>query len=52
MTDMKRITFAIPDDIDKYINKVKSTEAHRKESYSEIVRQLLTLGMNVLEKKE
>lgn len=45
MTDMKRITFAIPEDIDQYICEMKKKEENKKASYSEIIRKLLAAGI-------
>lgn len=45
MTDMIRKTISIPDDLDKKILSFKKTERFVRCSYSEIVRQLMILGM-------
>ena len=45
MTDMRRVTISLPEDIDKRILKLKKTNKFVRESYSEIVRQLLLKGL-------
>lgn len=52
MTDMKRITFAIPNDIDQYICEMKKKESNKKDSYSEIVRKLLIAGIESARKMQ
>ena len=44
MTDMRRVTISLPEDIDKRILRLKKTNKFVRESYSEIVRQLLLKG--------
>lgn len=45
MTDMRRVTISLPEDIDKRILRLKKTNKFVRESYSEIVRQLLLKGL-------
>ena len=45
MTDMRRVTISLPEDIDKRILKLKKTNKFVRESYSEIARQLLLKGL-------
>ena len=45
MTDMRRVTISLPEDIDKRILKLKKTNKFVRKSYSEIVRQLLLKGL-------
>lgn len=47
MTEMKRVTIAFPDEMDKLILQIKEREAEKKCSYSEIVRQLVLRGLAV-----
>ena len=44
MTEMKRVTVAIPDELDQRILDLKKSGSGR-ESYSEIVRQILDKGL-------
>lgn len=46
MTDMRRITIALPDSIDKRILELKKDDKFVRCSYSEIVRQLLERGLS------
>lgn len=45
MTDMKRITVAFDDDIDRRIFELRKKDCYVKCSYSEIVRRLVRLGL-------
>lgn len=45
MTDMRRVTISLPNDIDMRILRLKKTNRFLKASYSEIVRQLLVKGL-------
>ena len=45
MTDMRRVTISLPEDIDKRILKLKTTNKRGRESYSQTVRQLLLQGL-------
>ena len=45
MTEMRRVTISLPNDIDKRILSLKKTNKFVKESYSQIVRQLLLKGL-------
>lgn len=45
MTDMKRVTVAIPEDMDKKILALKKTDRFVRCSYSEIIRRMIELGM-------
>lgn len=47
MTDMKRVTVAIPDELDQRILDVKR-RGNGRDSYSEIVRQILDKGLDVI----
>lgn len=44
MTDMRRITIALPDELDKRILELRKDDRFVRCSYSEIVRQLLDDG--------
>ncbi len=45
MTEMKRITVAFDDDIDKGIFELRKKDDYVKCSYSEIVRRLVRIGL-------
>lgn len=45
MTNMRRVTISLPEDIDKRILRLKKTNKFVRDSYSEIVRQLLLQGL-------
>lgn len=47
MTDMRRITIALPDDIDRRIVELRKTDEFTRLSYAEIVRRLLERGLSV-----
>ena len=45
MTDMRRVTISIPEDLDKRILKLRVSDKFMRSSYSEIVRFLLIKGL-------
>ena len=45
MTNMKRVTVSLPDDVDKRLMKLKQTKKFAKSSYSEVIRQVLQRGL-------
>lgn len=45
MTDMKRISVSLPDELVGAISRLKATEKYRKCTYSEIIRQLMCAGL-------
>lgn len=45
MTEMRRITISVPDDIDKAVLEMKKTDEFVRDSYSEIIRKLLAIGL-------
>ena len=50
MTDMKRVTIAMPSDLDAKILDMKKSDQYVRTSYSEIVRLLLVRGLDGLRK--
>ena len=46
MTEMKRVTSSLPDEIDKKIIELKKQDTFVRCSYSEIVRILISAGIN------
>jgi len=51
MTDMKRVTVSMPEELDNRIIELKKEDRYARASYSEIVRQLLLAAL-AEEKKE
>lgn len=49
MTDMKRVTISIPDDLDKRILEQKKTDEFARASYSEVVRTILLQGLRSMD---
>ncbi len=45
MTEMRRITIALPDEIDQKILELRKNDRFIRCSYAEIVRQLLERGL-------
>lgn len=45
MTNMKRVTIALPDDVDRAIIALRKDPRFERDSYSKIVRMLLTKGI-------
>lgn len=48
MTNMKRVTVSLPDEMDKRILKLRSDERFVRCSYSELVRQILEHGIDLV----
>lgn len=51
MTDMKRTTVSLTDEIVDRIAELKNTEAFKGCSYSEIIRRLIVAGLPEAQKK-
>ena len=51
MTDMKRVTIAMPADIDAKILDMKKSDQFVRTSYSEIVCMLVVKGLNGQERQ-
>ena len=49
MTDMRRVTISLPDELDKKILELKRNDRFVRCSYSEIVRQLMEHGYQMIE---
>lgn len=45
MTDMKRTTVSLPDDIVDKLAELKKTDEYKNCSYSEIIRRLIVAGL-------
>ena len=45
MTNMKRVTISMPEQLDREILGMRKEDAFIRDSYSEIVRKLLELGL-------
>ena len=52
MTEMRRVTISIPDELDAKVLELKKDDRFVRCSYSEIVRMLLTTGLEAAEAKE
>lgn len=48
MTDMKRVTISVPDEIDDAVLGLRKTDLFCRCSYSEIVRRLITRGLEIM----
>lgn len=47
MTNMRRVTISLPDDLDRRILELRKDERFIRCSYSDIVRQMLEHGLSV-----
>lgn len=45
MTDMRRVTIPLPDELDRRILELKKDDKYIRLSYAEVVRQLLVRGL-------
>lgn len=45
MTDMRRVTVSIPQNMDKRLLELRKKSAFSRCSYSELVRRMLTIGI-------
>lgn len=45
MTNMRRVTIPLPDEIDRRILELKKDDKYIRLSYAEVVRQLLERGL-------
>lgn len=52
MTEMRRVTISIPNELDKKVLELKKDDRFIRCSYSEIVRMLLQAGLEAEDKKE
>lgn len=52
VTEMKRITIALSDDLDSEILKMRKQDEFVRCSYSEIVRRLVAAGLEAIGRKE
>lgn len=48
MTDMRRMTISLPEELDRRILELKKDDRFVRCSYSEIARQVLNLGFEML----
>lgn len=49
MTEMKRVTIALPENIDKQILELRKNDCFVRCSYSEIVRRVMEHGLKLLQ---
>ena len=52
MTDMKRITIALTDDLDAAIIAMRKNDEYVRCSYAEIIRRLVSAGLEAMNRKE
>ena len=52
MTEMRRVTISLPDDIDHKVLELRKNDDYVRLSYAEIVRRLLTLGLKAEARKK
>ena len=52
MTEMRRVTITVPDDVDQKVLQLRKDDRFVRCSYSEIVRQMLDLGIKAYEREE
>lgn len=48
MTNMRRVTIPLPDEIDRRILELKKDDKYIRLSYAEVVRQLLERGLEAV----
>lgn len=48
MTEMRRVTISLPDEIDKKVLGLRQNERFARCTYSEVVRRALTRGLDEL----
>ena len=51
MTDMRRITVSFPDDVGAQLEALKKTDRFAGRPYSELIRYLVTLGIQANARK-
>lgn len=51
MTDMRRITISLPDDLDAAVEVLKKSDQFKGRTYSQIIRYLLDLGVKSEKKR-
>lgn len=49
MTEMRRVTISLPDEIDKKVLKLRQDERFTRCTYSEVVRRALARGLEELD---
>ena len=52
MTDMKRITVSVPDDIDQALVELRKQDGFERCSYSEIIRRLVRVGLSAADRTD
>lgn len=52
MTDMRRITISLPDELDKRILEMRKDDRFVRCSYSEITRKMLELGFQAFDAEQ
>lgn len=49
MTDMRRVTITVPEEIDRMVLSLRKEDKFARCSYSEIVRQMISAGLKSYE---
>lgn len=52
MTEMRRVTIAVPDHVDQMVLALRKDDRFVRCSYAEIVRQMLDLGLKAYAKEQ
>lgn len=52
MADMKRMTISIPAEMEESIVELRKTDRFCRSSYAEIIREVLTAGMERINKNQ
>lgn len=45
MTDMKRLSVSLPDEMVELLDELKSSEEYRDKPYSELLRSMIQIGL-------
>lgn len=52
MSDMKRMSISIPDEMEEAIIMLRKTDRFCRSSLAEIIREVLTIGLEQMDKKD
>lgn len=52
MTEMRRITFSVPNELDEAVINLKKQDEFVRDSYSEVIRKLLVLGLEIVNQQK
>lgn len=51
MTEMRRVTFSLPEDLDQRILATRKEDEFERCTYSEVVRRLVLKGLEAMERE-